>query len=155
MNFGPRQLQSAAFCERAISAVTARRLPPERIQIEVLESTVVTDSRVIANLEALRAAGLRIAFDDFGTGYAGLQSLARLPVDTIKIDRSFVAGARPSSVEAAVIAAVVSLAGTLGKAVVAEGIETEAQRDYLQSVGCRLGQGHLFSRAVPRTALAA
>lgn len=153
VNFAPRQLASAAFCAEAIRALRVRGLPADMIQVEVVESTVLSDIDVVANVGRLRTAGIRIALDDFGTGFASLKSLVDLPVDTIKIDRAFVAGIHPSSAESAVIGSVVALAGTLNMTVVAEGIETDAQRVFLQSVGCHLGQGYLFSKAVPRPAL--
>jgi len=98
-------------------------------------------------LSALRRLGVRLAVDDFGTGYSSLSRLSRLPIDSLKIDRSFVHQLKRSSDESAVVAAIVQLGGTLRKAVVAEGIETEDQLEQLRELGCESGQG--FHLSVP------
>ena len=102
----------------------------------------------VRTLRRLRDLGVRLVLDDFGTGYSSLSYLKHLPLDTIKIDRSFVAGIDQAA-DRSIVEAVVALAHGLRIGVVAEGIETEAQRRRLLELGCRLGQGYLFSRPVP------
>ncbi len=104
--------------------------------------------QVLKTLDALRRAGVVAVLDDFGTGYSSLSYLHRFPLRALKIDRSFVAALRPGDGgSAAVVHAVLALARTLGLEVIAEGIETSNQRDYLMDIGCEQGQGYLFSRA--------
>lgn len=100
-------------------------------------------------LTVLRAAGVQIALDDFGTGFASLVHLPDLPATILKIDRSLIAPLPEERKSREIVGAIAALAQSLGKRVVAEGIETAAQRDWLHSVGCELGQGHLFGRAQP------
>jgi EAL domain-containing protein (putative c-di-GMP-specific phosphodiesterase class I) len=118
------------------------------LRLEVTESVAVADAvRVRAALQDLRALGVRVSLDDFGTGYCSLSYLQQFPVDTLKIDRSFVAriqGEDPG--EGEIVRLIVSLARTLGIEVVAEGTETEAQVDYLARLGCGFAQGFYFSR---------
>ena len=106
--------------------------------------------QVLKTLDALRRAGVVAVLDDFGTGYSSLSYLHRFPLRALKIDRSFVAALRPGDGgSSAVVHAVLALARTLGLEVIAEGIETSDQRDYLMDIGCEQGQGYLFSRARP------
>lgn len=130
-----------------------RRLdvPPELLELEITE-TVLLDrdpGKVAATLRALRSKGVQIALDDFGTGFASLTHLKAFPVDTIKIDRSFVQHLCDRADDEAIVDAVLGLADRLSLQVVAEGIESEAQADYLRMRGCKLGQGYLFGRPMP------
>ncbi|HSJ96701.1 MAG TPA: EAL domain-containing protein, partial [Myxococcota bacterium] len=119
-------------------------------ELEITESTYLHDeSRVIAQLEELRAIGVRISLDDFGTGWASLSYLRRLPVDVLKIDRSFVRDVAERSDDAALVAAIVSMAKALRLRVIAEGVEREEQRETLRRFGCDEMQGFLLSPAVP------
>jgi predicted signal transduction protein with EAL and GGDEF domain len=125
---------------------------PGSIVVEVTESDVLVDrNRAKASLDRLRALGLRCALDDFGTGYSSLSFLKRLPVDIVKIDRSFISGlgdvARTDDQE--IVASIIALATTLGYEVIAEGVETHAQANKLRAMRCRYAQGFLWSRAVP------
>ena len=120
-------------------------LAPERLMLEVTESLFVADSEAgNSPLEAVRASGVRIAIDDFGTGYSALAYLRRLPVDTLKVDRRFIA--RMDDTDVAVLAAILEMARALGLQTVAEGIETREQLDQLQALGCDLGQGYFLAR---------
>jgi EAL domain-containing protein (putative c-di-GMP-specific phosphodiesterase class I) len=101
---------------------------------------------LLARLDQLRELGIRLALDDFGTGYSSLSYLKRLPIQTLKLDRSFVSDLPGDAEDAAIACATLSMAADLGVEVVAEGVETEAQRDYLRARGCRLMQGYFFSR---------
>jgi len=127
-------------------ALTTSGLPAHRLVIEITESLFVdNEDSTVSALEALRAMGCTIALDDFGTGYSSLSYIARLPVDEIKIDQSFVR-ALPDLHHRAIIETIVLMAKRLGKVVVAEGIETDEQRIYLISIGCDVAQGYLFGR---------
>ena len=126
--------------------------PPDSIVVEVTESDVLVDrSRAKASLDRLRALGLRCALDDFGTGYSSLSFLKRLPVDIVKVDRSFISGLgdvdRRDDHE--IVASIIALATTLGYEVIAEGVETDAQATKLRAMRCHYAQGYLWSRAVP------
>ncbi|CAA9587763.1 MAG: diguanylate cyclase/phosphodiesterase (GGDEF & EAL domains) with PAS/PAC sensor(s) [uncultured Thermomicrobiales bacterium] len=105
-------------------------------------STVIT-------LAALRAHGVRVAIDDFGTGFSSLSYLQRLPVDTLKVDRSFINGLGHDQENTAIVEAIITLAHPLGLQVVAEGVETTAQAAQLRALGCELAQGYLYSRPLP------
>ena len=125
-------------------------LSPDRLVIEVTETALVPSaSRGAEVLSALRALGVRISLDDFGTGHSTLARLRALPVDEIKIDRSFVRELPGSSVDTAIVKSVVTLAQDLGVEVVAEGVESDAQRVALLALGCRRMQGFLFGHPVP------
>ncbi len=127
-------------------------LPPSLVVIELTESMVMDQDRdglPFSALEALKALGVGIAVDDFGTGYSSLARLKDLPLDVLKIDRSFVRDLSSCPEDASIVATVISLAEALGLDVVAEGVETEAHRDALARLGCPVGQGYLWSRSVP------
>ncbi len=119
------------------------------ITLELVESAMMDDRRLFDHLESLRAAGYRIAIDDFGSGHSSLARVAQLPVDVLKIDRSLIAGICDSPREHAIVRAIIATAEALDAAVVAEGIETEGQRTALRNLGVRSGQGYLFARPMP------
>jgi EAL domain-containing protein (putative c-di-GMP-specific phosphodiesterase class I) len=147
VNVSPRQLAGPELL-RCVQEAIASGLPPERLCLEVTESTAVDDGAAIETMRMLRAMGCQIALDDFGVGYSSLAALGRLPVDVIKIDQGFVR--RLSTPDGPpLVAAVVTLAKALGLQVIAEGIETEEQRQRLMDLGCTLGQGFLISAAGP------
>ncbi len=152
VNVSPRQLLDPHFAETVAEALALTGLEPERLVLEITESTAMAPNS-FEQLLALRAAGVRLAIDDFGTGHSSLSRLAVLPVDTLKVDRSFI-GEIPAEGDAPLVRAMVAMAHSLGLAVVAEGIETEHQRDYLADLGVAHGQGFLFSRPVPAAELA-
>jgi EAL domain-containing protein (putative c-di-GMP-specific phosphodiesterase class I) len=128
----------------------ATRLDPQRLELELTESALVHDYReASAILNSLHELGVRIALDDFGTGYSNLSYLSRLPIHTLKIDRSFVQRAPIDSNDAEIVRAVIMLADALGLQVLAEGIETREQLELLRQYGCRKGQGFYFERPVP------
>ncbi len=126
------------------------------LQIELTENTLLHDiERCAQVLTRLREHGVRVAIDDFGTGYSSLTYLKQLPIDNLKIDRSFVRDIPDDPNDCAIAAAVIGLARTLGLEAVAEGIETRAQQDYLAQIGCKLVQGYLHARPLPARAFAA
>jgi diguanylate cyclase (GGDEF)-like protein len=148
VNFLACQLQGRDGAEHILRLLEDRGLEPRTLVIEVTETVVVgrPGGPVIECLQMLQQAGVGIALDDFGTGYASLVHLRDLPADVLKIDRSFVTGA-PADVESGkIIRAIVALAHSLGRKVIAEGVETDQQREYLRRVGCDYGQGYLFGR---------
>ncbi len=149
VNLSARQLREPHFAEEVLGALRDSNLAPTSLILEVTESVIVEDIEgASATLAKLRGEGIRIAIDDFGTGYSSLSYLRTLPVDILKLDRSFVTGISTSAATSAVARSVVTLAAALGLVVVAEGIEISTQLDELVRLGCGLGQGFLFSRPV-------
>ena|GEM_PF-843638 len=147
INISARQLQELDFFEHLISLLNAANLEPDAIEIEVTESAALTDPTMAQEqLRRCRGAGIRIALDDFGTHYSSLANLQRLPIDTIKIDRSFVKGIPFNTHDTAITCAIISLARDLGRTIVAEGVETAQQLTWLQSAGCDLVQGFHIAR---------
>jgi EAL domain-containing protein (putative c-di-GMP-specific phosphodiesterase class I) len=146
VNVSPVQFGLSDVYSDVREALDVSGLAPERLEIEITESGFVEgDASVPAALEKLRALGVKIALDDFGTGYSSLHYLGRLPVDTIKIDQSFVRAMRLESSAAATVAAIVALAKAHGKRLVAEGIESADVAELLKAMGCEWGQGFYFA----------
>ena len=138
------------------TALLHAKLPPGRLQIEITESAFVDgDSAITTALEKLRAIGVTIALDDFGTGYSSLHYLGRLPIDTIKIDQSFVRAMEREPTAAATVGAIVALAKAHGKSLVAEGIESADDAARLLALGCENGQGYHFGRPIEASAFLA
>ncbi len=151
INAGTLDFSCGTFTEDLLGSMAMRQLPPEAIKIEVTEMVLLgrSNGQVARALTALDECGIRIALDDFGTGYASLVHLKRYPIDTVKIDGSFVAGLNSNADDRAIVKSVISLARDLGIKSVAEGIETAAQVAFLRAQGCDFGQGFLFSEALP------
>jgi len=149
-NLSPRQLWQPDIASRILSRLRAEDVDPARVVVEVTESTAMTDpDRTLRILGDLHASGLRIAIDDFGTGYSSLSRLKDMPVDILKIDRSFVRDANADEQSGSMVRAIVQLAAGLGMTPLAEGVETEAERTFLIDHGCRLAQGFHFARPTP------
>jgi diguanylate cyclase (GGDEF)-like protein len=147
VNLSVRNLADAAFPRRVTDALARHGVPAELLGFELTESAVMTDpERALPVLRALHALGVRIAVDDFGTGYSSLAYLRRLPVDEVKIDKSFVLGLASDLGDLAVVRAIIELGHSLGLSVVAEGVEQDATRDQLVDMGCDVAQGFLISR---------
>ncbi|HEY0853930.1 MAG TPA: EAL domain-containing protein, partial [Devosia sp.] len=126
-----------------------------RLAVEITEGVVMDDCPIaMENCRALHAHGVRLSMDDFGTGYSSLSHLARLPVHELKIDRSFMQGLEDSDNARTLVTAVIRIGQSLGLQVVAEGVETDAQRRFLQALDCDVLQGFLFSKALPPDELA-
>ena len=150
VNLSARQFLDPRLPAEVEQAVLGAGLPPGSLKLELTESTVMRDPQAaIALLGRLRALGIEIYLDDFGTGYSSLSHLHQLPLDGLKIDRSFVRG----TVDTAVVQTILTLAQSLGVGVVAEGIEEPGQLAALRDMGCRLGQGFLFSRPLDPSAV--
>ena len=152
VNVSPTQLRDADFADRVLAILAETRLPPERLQLEITETAILNvDDLGSGALEQLRSAGVKIALDDFGTGYSSLNHLRKLHVDKVKIDRSFVQHIGQLADTEVIVQAVTSLGRTLGLSVVAEGVETDEQRQFLCATGCNELQGYLLSRPMPET----
>ena len=154
VNLSGGQLGQRDLVELIASAHQDADLSPEHLQLEMTESVLMDDAaNTITILQSLKDLGVLLGVDDFGTGYSSLAYLKRFPVDVLKIDRSFVSGLDRDLEDSAIVAAVVSLADTLGLITIAEGVETGLQRDILIGLGCARAQGFLFARpmAVPLT----
>jgi diguanylate cyclase (GGDEF)-like protein/PAS domain S-box-containing protein len=150
VNVSARQFSQPDFVEQVAETLRATGAPAERLVIELTESVVLDDIAGAADkMNALKALGVGLAVDDFGTGYSSLAYLTRLPFDQIKIDRSFVRNLPSSANDAAVAHTIITLAESLGLAVIAEGVETEAQRRFLERHGCSSFQGFLFGKPMP------
>ena len=155
VNVSMRNLLDASFPSQVASALATRGVPAGQLELEITERSFVGDTRRIQPvLEQLNTMGVRIAIDDFGTGYFSLALLRRLPVDRLKIDRSFVTGMQTSDDDAAIVRSTIDLGHDLGLRVVAEGVETQAVCDDLMKLGCDTAQGHYFGRPMTADALA-
>ncbi|GIE86847.1 putative bifunctional diguanylate cyclase/phosphodiesterase [Actinoplanes regularis] len=149
VNVSPRQFRAADFVEQVHTALEQAGARPDWLLLEITESLVLKDAeKVIQDLRALRAMGVRIAIDDFGTGYSSLSYLRQMPVDVLKLDKSFIDDILTSRQQHALVDAIVTLAGNLDLTVVAEGIEEAGQRTALKTMGCHYGQGYHFAKPV-------
>jgi diguanylate cyclase (GGDEF)-like protein/PAS domain S-box-containing protein len=150
VNVSARQFRHADFVAQVETVLEKSGIDPCRLKLELTESLIlnnVEDS--ISKMDQLKSVGVEFSMDDFGTGYSSLSYLKRLPLDQIKIDQSFVRDISTDPSDAAIVQTIIAMAGTLGLMVIAEGVETEAQREFLESRGCPAFQGHLFGAAVP------
>ena len=150
VNVSPTQFQSASFVAMVERVLRETAADPSLIELELTESTLLADTdQAIRTLAALKVLGLSVSIDDFGTGFSSLNYLRHLAVDFLKIDRSFVSDIAASARDRAVAGAIIQLAEALGIAVVAEGVETEAQAQFFAGAHCAELQGYLFCRPVP------
>jgi len=150
VNVSAKQLHQADFVEQVLAVLGSTGANPQRLKLELTESLLVSDvENAIIKMTALKAQGVGFSLDDFGKGYSSLSYLKRLPLDQLKIDQDFVRDILTDPNDAAIAKMVVALAESLGLTVIAEGVEIEAQRDFLARQGCHAYQGYLFSRALP------
>ena len=154
VNISSPSLKTEGLVEYVVRSLATTDADPTRLIIEVTETALADEKRAVPVITALKALGIRVAVDDFGTGYSSMARLKLLPVDRLKIDRSFVVDAGSEAKDKAIIESIVKLADSLGVKVVAEGIETRAQLDLLGRLGCHEGQGFLFARPMPADRLA-
>jgi diguanylate cyclase (GGDEF)-like protein len=153
INVSPRHFRSDDFAERLLRMLDTAGADPHRLRIEITEVALLDDApRALRMLNTLRERGVQALLDDFGTGFSALSYLHRFPIQSLKIDRSFVAGldGETRAESLALVRAILALAGTLGIDTIGEGIETEAQRDVLLQLGCPFGQGYLYGYPEPR-----
>ena len=155
VNLSRAQLQLSQLVPAVRDALAESGMPPHQLHLEVTESLAAQDERVKNTLHQLKQLGVQLSLDDFGTGYSSLACLHELPVDCVKLDRSFVSRAETSDVHRVLIQATVLMAQTLQLRTVAEGVETQGQASLLQALGCQLAQGYLYSRPLGNEALQA
>jgi EAL domain-containing protein (putative c-di-GMP-specific phosphodiesterase class I) len=149
VNLSARSLLDRRLPGTVADVLRRYRLPANLLTLEITESIVISDAdRAIVLLAELRALGVRLALDDFGTGYSSLTYLSALPIQQLKIDRSFVTRIVESGRDAAIVTSLIDLAHHLGLQVIAEGIETRDVADRLRRLGCEYGQGYLFARSM-------
>jgi diguanylate cyclase len=154
VNVSGRQLRSDALVAEVRDALSSSGLPSKALELEVTEGVLIDDMEsVVELLRSLRRLGVSIALDDFGTGYSSMAYLRRLPIDILKIDQSFVRDMEADESARNIVRAIIALANSLGKTVVAEGIETQVERDLLVAMGCDEGQGYFFSRPLDVAAM--
>ncbi|MEO6854001.1 MAG: EAL domain-containing protein, partial [Rhodoferax sp.] len=150
VNVSPRQFQQSDFVDQVLAVLARTGARPQRLKLELTESMLVDDIEgVITKMDALKAVGVGFSLDDFGTGYSSLSYLKLLPLDQLKIDQGFVRDILTDPNDAAIAKMVIALGDSLGLAVMAEGVETEAQRLFLAHQGCHAYQGYLFSCPLP------
>ena len=151
VNISARQFQRPDELARDVALILEEtELNPGSLELEITESMIMEEAeRNVASLEKLKRLGVQVALDDFGTGYSSLAYLKRFPVDTLKVDKSFIDGLGENLEDAAIVEAVINLTHALGLRIVAEGIETTGQLDQLRALGCELGQGYYFSKPLP------
>jgi FOG: EAL domain len=150
VNLSVRQFREEGFCGEVGEALVRHGVDPSRIFFEITESLLIDGPDSVGRtIDALRALGVAFSIDDFGTGYSSLSYLRKLPVDQIKIDRSFVKDLDTSGGDRTIVATIVVLARALSLEVVAEGVETAEQKKILEEMGCERFQGYLFGRPVP------
>jgi EAL domain-containing protein (putative c-di-GMP-specific phosphodiesterase class I) len=153
VNLSGRQFGHPDVVVEVADAIRRSRMDPSQLCLEITESVAVEDlQRSDGILNDLKAIGVRLAIDDFGTGYSSLKYLKRLPVDIVKIDRSFVVGVDVNPVDAAIVNAVLGLATAVGMTTIAEGVETFGQLRRLREMGCPLVQGYYVGRPMPAEA---
>lgn len=150
VNVSARQFRQRDFVERVRAALAQAGADPRHLKLELTESLVLVDvEETAARMQALRQLGVCFAMDDFGTGQSSLAYLSRLPLDQLKIDQSFVCSIGATPNDDIIVQTIIGMARTLGIDVIAEGVETQAQRDFLERSGCRAFQGHLYGRPQP------
>ncbi|HSP64357.1 MAG TPA: GGDEF domain-containing phosphodiesterase, partial [Pyrinomonadaceae bacterium] len=150
VNVSARHFRQANFLDRVVQTLRDTRLDPVCLELELTETSIMENPEAAAVLlSKIRKLGARVAIDDFGTGYSSLSYLKRLPIDTVKLDRSFVKVATSHPDDAALVIAIITLAHDLGLKVIAEGVETEEQMNFLRLLRCDEAQGYLFSKPVP------
>nr|WP_180356127.1 EAL domain-containing protein [Rhizobium smilacinae] len=150
VNLFAAQLRDQAFTADVLSALARNRLPAHLLELEITETTVLgVDADTLQPLQALRAGGVGIAFDDYGTGFASLSLLKKYPLTRLKIDREFVRDIEKDPDDAAIVEAVLAMGRSLRLEVIAEGMETQAQADILKQLRCSEAQGYLFGKPMP------
>jgi EAL domain-containing protein (putative c-di-GMP-specific phosphodiesterase class I) len=150
INISPVQFNHFNFVDSVISALESTGVNPTGVMLEITESLIIKDiNDVIKKMQLLKQRGIRFSIDDFGTGYSSLAYLQRMPIDQLKIDRSFVQHITHNENDAAIVNAIIAMADSLKLVIIAEGVETPDQVDYLVSCGCNAFQGYWFSRPLP------
>jgi diguanylate cyclase (GGDEF)-like protein/PAS domain S-box-containing protein len=150
VNVSARQFRHPDFVDQVLEILARHNTNPQRLKLELTESMLVVNvEEIITKMSALKAHGVSFSLDDFGTGFSSLSYLKRLPLDQLKIDRSFVRDMLTETDGGAIVQAIIALGQTMGLSVIAEGVETEAQRNFLDRLGCHNFQGYLFGQPLP------
>ncbi|WP_348749009.1 putative bifunctional diguanylate cyclase/phosphodiesterase [Pseudomonas rhodesiae] len=150
VNVSPIDFRQRDFVDNLADILKQTGLPPARLELEITESVLMQNvDETVAILQKIKAMGVRLALDDFGTGYSSLSYLRRFPIDVLKIDQSFVRGLNVNSQDAQLISAIIGMGKSLELNIIAEGVETVEQLNFLKTQECEEGQGFLFSKAVP------
>jgi diguanylate cyclase (GGDEF)-like protein len=150
VNVSPAQFKSGKLAAAVVDALAKSGLVPNRLELEITESVILANSETtLATLNQIRGLGVKIAMDDFGTGYSSLSYLRSFPFDKVKIDQSFIRDLDSKADSSVIVGAIIGLCKSLGMRVTAEGVETQAQLDFLQWQGCNEAQGYYFSKPVP------
>ncbi|OOZ37915.1 putative bifunctional diguanylate cyclase/phosphodiesterase, partial [Solemya elarraichensis gill symbiont] len=150
VNISAQHFQLSNFSEHVRHALEKHNVPPEMLELEITEEAATAHpEQLVMSMLALKSIGVTLTIDDFGTGYSSLSYLTQLPIDAIKIDRAFVSNMDETNHDKAIVQMIMQLAQELGFKVVAEGVETEKQKEFLTDMGCDLLQGFLFSRPIP------
>src|SRR5688500_11038050 len=153
VNFSARQFQQPSFMSTVAEILKETNLDPRWLELELTESSIMKEpEQAIEKLHELKLMGIKVAIDDFGTGYSSLNYLKRFPIDTLKIDKSFVADVCKDPHDTAIVRAIITLGHALDLTVIAEGVETQEQLQYLTSLGCDVVQGFLFSKSLTASA---
>jgi EAL domain-containing protein (putative c-di-GMP-specific phosphodiesterase class I) len=152
INISGSQLEHSDFLDDVAAALHRTGAPADRVVLELTEGTLMRRTEdVLERLHALKRLGIQLAIDDFGTGYSSLSYLQRFPIDVLKVDRTFVEGIARGGSDGALARTILALGEMMHVRTLAEGIETQEQRDALVALGCNFGQGYLFSRPIPGT----
>jgi EAL domain-containing protein (putative c-di-GMP-specific phosphodiesterase class I) len=150
VNLSPRQMRESDIVDCVADALQRHDLPGDVLWLEITENVMLEDSLAMtAVMAGLRTLGVRLSVDDFGTGFSSLSYLKRVPVSTVKIDRSFVSGLGHHKSDSSLVAAIIAMASALELEPIAEGVETDDQARRLVDLGCRQAQGNLFCKPVP------
>jgi EAL domain-containing protein (putative c-di-GMP-specific phosphodiesterase class I) len=150
VNVSAHQFHQTCFVEQVSAVLEKHAIQPERLKLELTETLVLDNiDDTIVKMQALKKIGVDFSMDDFGTGYSSLAYLTQLPLDQLKIDQSFVRNIGVKPTDAVIVQTIIGMADNLGMKVIAEGVETEEQRAFLELHGCSAVQGYLFGRPVP------
>ena len=150
VNVSAKQFRQSNFVDQVRHVLLESGAKPSQLKLELTESMLLENvDDIIAKMRELKLIGVHFSMDDFGTGYSSLQYIKRLPLDQLKIDQSFVRDITDDINDATIVQTIVAMGNALGLSVIAEGVETQAQRDFLENHGCHTFQGYLFGRPVP------
>ncbi len=150
VNIAPQQIQDASLADKIVAVLNETGFAPHRLEVELTETALVTDLPAAEHvISSLKSLGIQVALDDFGTGYSSLFYLSELPIDVIKIDRSFIRSMKERKESGKVVTAILGLGKSLNVVTIAEGVETERDADYLKAKGCTLAQGNYFGKPMP------
>ena len=156
VNISSRQLRGKGLVDAVTQALVAHGIPPHALELEITESCLMSDfDEMLAALRIIDRMGVRLALDDFGTGYSSLSYIKQLPVDSVKIDKSFVTSAAHDAGDATVVETIIAMSHQLGMRVIGEGVETVEHVDFIRRRGCDLAQGFYFGRPLAADAFSA